>query len=488
MLRSMILTLLPLLALLSAPAAQAQQVDGLPEPQRKAIQEALVWSGDYEARIDGVLGPATESAIRRFQAREGFRATGTLLQRDIDRLLEIRNEWTERFGWEIRRFPNLGLRLGIPAALMREPEPTEHGLRFRSREDRPRSELRLYSARPMSEARFRELREELVNRDHFGQDTYDAGDADWFVFSGTSEAGVEQYTYLVNREHGVRGFSFRYLERDAAELSRLNVAMYNSLDTFPAEGQAAEPVAEEGAGRDRPRREEGALFSERELALLDGDGAEGDAPEAVRTPAGGRQSVGFLVSADGAILTTASAVDACERVVVNDRTGATIRAIDRDNNLALLGVATGGREYPYLSLRSGPLAEGERLQALVFRPGEGAAGLRGVPTEVQALTGRGGDIRRFMLGGKIRAKHRGAPLIDSSGRVAGLVIGAQEGQIDEDQVLPDERRLALRSGVLEAFLGAKGVPYETAPAAATEGNPVDQAVRLATVRLECARP
>lgn len=490
MLRSLLLTLLPLLALLSASVSEAQQADGLPEPQRKAIQEALVWSGDYEARIDGVLGPATESAIRRFQAREGFPSTGTLRQRDLDRLLEVRKQWTDRFGWEIRRFPNLGLRLGLPAAMMRPAEPIQHGLRFRSKEDRPRSELRVYSAPPMSTARFRELREELVNRKHFGQDVYDAGDADWFVFSGASEAGVEQYTYVVNRKHGVRGFSFRYLERDAEELSRLNVAMYNSLDTFPAEGQASEKVAESEGEPEQPQREQGGLFSERELSLLgDDDGEEEDTPEPAEDPRRGRQSVGFLVSADGAILTTASAVDACERVVVNGRTDATIRAIDRNNNLALLGVSTAGRDYPHLSFRGGPLAEGEGLQALVFRPGEDASGLRGVPSEVEALTGQGGDIRRFAIGGKIRAKHRGAPLIDGSGRVAGLVVGAPEGQIEEDRVLPDERRLAVRSGVLEAFLDAKGVRYEVAPdAAKVEGNPVDQAVRLATLRLECARP
>ena len=488
MLRSLILSLLPLLALVAAPAVQAQQADSqLPEPQRKAIQEALVWSGDYEARIDGVLGPATESAIRRFQNREGFRPTGVLRQRQVDRLLEVRNQWTERFGWEIRRFPNLGLRLGVPAAMMRPAEPIEHGVRFRSKEDRPRAELRLYSADPMPDARFRELREELVSRDHFGKDIYDAGDDDWFVFSGTSDAGVEQYTYVVNREHGVRGFSFRYLERDADELSRLNVAMYNSLDTFPAEGQAADEVAEDEGARERPRTGgEGALFSDRELALLNDDAAAGE--EQAEEPRPGRSSVGFLVSADGAILTTASAVDGCERVRVNGRTDAQIRAIDRRHDLALLGVPTGGRDYPYLSFRAGPLAEGESLQALVFPGGEGARGLRGMPATVEALTGKGGDFRRFRLGGKIRAEHRGAPLIDGSGRVAGLVAGAPEDEESGNPVLPANRRLAVRSGVLEAFLGAEGVAYEVAPAAEAEENPIDRATRLATLRLECARP
>ena len=477
-----LLALLPLLVVLASPAAAQEGPESqLPEPQRKAIQEALVWSGDYEARIDGAIGPATRSAIRSFQERNGFEPTGYLRQPELDRLLEIRNEWTDRFGWEIRRFAELGLRLGIPAAMMRAPEPMEHGVRFRSKEDRPRAELRVYSAAPMSNERFRELREELVDRDHFSRDTYDAGDDDWFVFSGTSEAGVEQYTYVVNRDNGVRGFSFRYLERDAAELSRLNVAMYNSLRTFAPEGEES---AEEDEAEPEPADEAEGLFTDRELALL-GDGEV--EPEEARTPEPGRRSVGFLVSADGAILTTASAVDGCKRIDVNGRTEAAIRAVDREHDLALLEVPTGGREYPHLSFRSGPVTKGERLRALVYEPqDDGRRRLAVEEAEVRQLRGEQGDIRRFRYEGELRAGSRGAPLIDGSGRVAGLVDGVPEGELEDERLLPPRQQLATRSGVLEAFLGAHGVAYEAESAQETE-KAIDRATRLATVRLECAR-
>jgi Putative peptidoglycan binding domain len=52
----------------------------------RAVQAALAWRGFYSGRIDGVMGPETQSAIRSFQAHQGLPATGQIDNRLIDAL------------------------------------------------------------------------------------------------------------------------------------------------------------------------------------------------------------------------------------------------------------------------------------------------------------------------------------------------------------------------------------------------------------------
>src|SRR5215218_5769290 len=53
------------------PAAEAARAafEALPESERKALQEALVWVGDYNGMADGNLGRQTYDALLAFQGR-----------------------------------------------------------------------------------------------------------------------------------------------------------------------------------------------------------------------------------------------------------------------------------------------------------------------------------------------------------------------------------------------------------------------------------
>lgn len=480
----MLRALLVLFALAVAlpPAASAQnrliqQEMLLSEAEKRAIQEALAWTGHYEARIDGIFGPATRSAIRAFQQKQGFRPTGYLRQRHLDRLMERRTELSRRFAWELRRFPELGMEIGVPTALFSEPDSTEIGLRYRSKDGQPKSELLLYSAVPMSERRFELLREEVVDRRVFSRKTYDAGDENWFVFSGTSDKGVEQYTHVINRNDGVRGFSFRYLERDHDLLSPLNVAMYNSLRTFGAEDRP-DPVTESPPGPPAPNGQ--SLFDEAELARLEGRPAP-DRPQVSE-----RRSTGFLVNATGAILTTASAIDGCESVRVNDRVDAAIKAVDRSHDLALLAIPDQRRDLPHLSFRARPLGQGEDVRALVY-PREGERRIEGRQGRIEALRSTAGEIGRLRVAADLGGNSRGAPLIDQTGQVVGVVLGSSgpaRTASAEDAPPPQDQRRAVHGLLAQAFLDAEGVGYAVGRPTETEGG-LDERVRLATLSVAC---
>jgi peptidoglycan hydrolase-like protein with peptidoglycan-binding domain len=77
----------------SAPAAPAPQTvpsadlaleaakrafESLPEADRVAMQDALIWTGDYKGIADGKFGKGTRDAIAAFASRNKLPADGTL--------------------------------------------------------------------------------------------------------------------------------------------------------------------------------------------------------------------------------------------------------------------------------------------------------------------------------------------------------------------------------------------------------------------------
>jgi peptidoglycan hydrolase-like protein with peptidoglycan-binding domain len=59
------------------------------EAERKRVQDALHRLGYYEARVDGIFGPVTGAAIRRFQHDIGAEETGHLNAEEASRLVNM---------------------------------------------------------------------------------------------------------------------------------------------------------------------------------------------------------------------------------------------------------------------------------------------------------------------------------------------------------------------------------------------------------------
>jgi peptidoglycan hydrolase-like protein with peptidoglycan-binding domain len=60
------------------------------EANRRQIQEALGRRNFYEGPVDGIFGPLTRAAIRRFQHEIGADTTGHLTAEEANRLVTNR--------------------------------------------------------------------------------------------------------------------------------------------------------------------------------------------------------------------------------------------------------------------------------------------------------------------------------------------------------------------------------------------------------------
>ncbi len=134
---------------------------------------------------------------------------------------------------------------------------------------------------------------------------------------------------------------------------------------------------------------------------------------------------GFAINKDGAILTSAHVVSACDAVELRvpgstRRLPVRIRAMDEDNDLAILDT---GYRAPAI-LRFAPhLPPAADPVAVIGYPQEGQIRLTPRLTPAQVSYDLSDPRKRGLLGviGDVRRGHSGGPVLDSKGRVIGVL-------------------------------------------------------------------
>ncbi|WP_334143157.1 S1C family serine protease [Rhabdothermincola sp.] len=145
--------------------------------------------------------------------------------------------------------------------------------------------------------------------------------------------------------------------------------------------------------------------------------------------AGSRGGTGVVIRTDGVLLTSADAVDGADAITVtfNDHQvlGGTLVGLDHENDIAVVKVERG--DLPTATIgQPGSLELGERAMAISTVAGQPGSPLVGVGL-VSGLGERvdlpGGDSMHGMIRANLRIPEEatGAPLIDESGAVVGVV-------------------------------------------------------------------
>lgn len=411
------------------PLAQARALErAYTAEERRAIQTALAWTGDYTLAIDGAFGPGTRGAISSWQSRFGAEPTGFLTTRQRVALLTSFEEEQARFGMTLLRNAEAGIEVEMPLAMVTfsriEPpfvhyEPSsDEGIRILliSQEGTRNTLHGLFDV--MQTLEMVPLDGPREKRDNS------------FLLTGRN-AAIGSHTVARLTGGTVKGFSViwpRSADDDAAQIVAAMEASFTPIDG----------VLDETMG-----------FAERQsVDLLAG--------LEIRRPT--RTGSGFYVDASGRVATSASLVEGCGRVTIENRHEMEASLIDAETGLALL--------IPRAPLSPPAIArlavEVPRLREEVALAGYRFGGRLGAPSitlgQLAELEGLGGEpwLKRLALAA--RPGEEGGPVIDVRGAVVGMLRAADA----EGTILPDGVSFALDAPTLAERLRGAGVSISEA--------------------------
>lgn len=202
---------------------------------------------------------------------------------------------------------------------------------------------------------------------------------------------------------------------------------------------------------------------------------------------------GFVVSREhGYVLTNKHVVRGCATVKVRvgggEARAATVHALDRDDDLALLetrlpqGPAATFRDDPAVRPGDDVVAVGYPLSGLLADQVNVSTGT------VNALAGLYNDLHVLQMSAPIQPGSSGGALFDASGNVVGVVVTKLNAKLvaDETGDIPQNVNFAVKAGVAREFLRSQGVPFRTAPSTVRRTNAdVGEVGRGVTVLVEC---
>lgn len=179
---------------------------------------------------------------------------------------------------------------------------------------------------------------------------------------------------------------------------------------------------------------------------------------------GGGQAIssgtGFIVSADGDILTNAHVVSDCSRLFV-DGYPATAREISDIFDLAIIrSPAAADKTIAVFADR--PAALNSRVTASGFPYSNFLAGLNVTQGSVSSLQGIRGQNFQLQISAPVQPGNSGGPLINDFGQVVGVVVAKLSKEYTEQMTgtMPENINFAVRGEVAKLFLAQNGMNIE----------------------------
>ena len=228
---------------------------------------------------------------------------------------------------------------------------------------------------------------------------------------------------------------------------------------------------------------EGDAFSEVELYITElsapWDGSSSNSSEPFNE-SGGMQlagsGTGFVVSAEGHIVTNHHVIDSCARQTFQIRGNAAVDATVLSSNaatdLALLSADISTTPATFSGMQSVRLGD----EVIVFGfPLAGDLSSQGNLTNgiVSALSGLDDDLSRLQMTAQIQPGNSGGPVMNRSGEIMGVVVETANDEFFREQRGTDVQNLnfAIRDYIATSFLETNNINYET-----SAGESADQSI------------
>lgn len=434
-----------------AQAASKAAYDRLEEAERKAIQNDLIWTGDFNGVAGGEFGRRTYDALLAFERRGGAGRVADAILTPPERAALKQEADRARAGLGFAEVTDAatGIRIGMPQAILSQRVAVENGVVFRRADGQVSLQLQQLPGGLELPSLFERMRQDAPGR----KVTYRLLRPEWFVVSG-DEGARKFYTRVAQGPAGIRAYTFRYPAAEARAMDRLMVAIANTFEPFPGTAVAANPSrAPAQAAPGAPQ----AVAPPQPPALAQ--------PALQFGPA--RHAVSGVVVAPNRVLTSAAALRSCAGAAIAGQP-IPAGAVTEHGETALIAVPTGAQPAAALAAAGA----GGRVFTLSF---EDAA--RRTPMVSSGLMepGEPPHIRAALQIGP-----GGAPVVDASGALVALVRDSA-GPVRMVAGVAPVARYAVIDGkaVAEALAAARIAPAPPAAGLA--------AAAAALVEIRCAR-
>ena len=444
-------------------AAASSPYDSLRFEQRMLVQDLLMWSGDYDGMVDGVIGPRSLKAVETFQNRLGERADGVLTGDQFGHLADVATAARMQAGWHVFDDPDVGLRFGLPGAVVQWRGQNDlRGDIYSDEYGRFRVITFVFADAPPAGL---ELLPVLLVQNVSGvEQGYTRVRQDWMVTSGR-DPGEVYYAKAVWTNGEIRGFIVWFDRALKSTHARYVTAIANSLDVIPR-------LPRSGGAPNGPVQ------------------ASAKMPETRAEARGPSSGTGFIVEGGGLVVTNAHVVMDCAQVTVAPYETATVLRIDPVRDLALVHAA-GLAGRPAAVIADDDVLLGEDVFAFGFPLADVLGDALGFSRgSVSSLSGLHGDRVNFRMTAQVQPGNSGGPLVDASGRVVGVVVAKLDALAVASRTgdIPQSMNFAVKASELRAFLSEIGVSGAAMlPRRMSAKSPTDLAVEAErfTVQVLC---
>lgn len=228
-----------------APDPLRDAFDALPEAERRAVQDALVWTGDYKGSIDGVLGRGGVAALAAYAKRAKIAPEAVLADARRKQLLSEAQKLRSGARFASAQDARGGALVGFPAAIFTRKTDMPNGTRWTNAAGSTSLET-FQEANTELQGFYERLRAPLPGR----KVTYGILRADFLVVSGEDQRGMF-YTRAargeVNGKPVTRGYTLVYARDLQSSFDVFSIAISNAFQPFPAPAATQGQVAATGA-------------------------------------------------------------------------------------------------------------------------------------------------------------------------------------------------------------------------------------------------
>lgn len=459
---------------------------------KRFIQLALAFQGDYNGLLDGDWGKRSQQALEAYAFRESGQAPANW---HLSGLAFDLVEEMDRGGWQMQYNALLGMSYLFPTA---QSEEAGSDSNFNNWEHTA-SSLR-YSFTTSDQNRAQKIHDFVFDEAAAGSEPYSLRKDDFAITAVQKANGRHLYA----RSHFLRGqWSTVVLsadDRDVHLVRAVTASMQEgqatpirfqqggfldrniqaTLDFIDRQDQEnppvaapSAPVARENGGDSvsRPRSSQ-----PQQVAVAPPPASSGDSvnrPRAAAQPdttpapvtrpepkrSASSSGTGIVVRSDGLVLTNAHVVDGCTDLRIDGRP-ATLRNVSDTYDLALLSIDA-AKALPYAAFAPEAAGLNSDVTVLGYPLSGLLGGLNVTRGAVSAVTGLSGDSITMQITAPVQPGNSGGPVVDEKGQVVGVVVSKLDAQRLAERIgdIPQNVNFAIRGGVAKRYLRMNGVRH-----------------------------